>query len=817
VEYDYSICLSEVNTPTNDLCNNPITVPVSPTLTALPATSGSTYSSTSPNIPNWSGDVWYKFTATSTTHILQYESEQGCGYWLATRVWKGDDCDNLTLIYDRYNSYGLNANYLYNLTIGETYYISIYDNDKIPRCNFHFYIVTPPAPPSNDLCANAIAAPVNPSIECTQTVKGTMNWAQPNFGSYSCSDKLGEVWYKFTATSKLHHINIKNAANYSLLYPNITPILYADCDTIFDTGSGNNCYNSVIDTTQGFSHFEYRNLTIGKEYFIQLYHSTGNGEAFDVCVTTPPYTPNISCDEALALPVSDTSFCSNYLNQDFKFVKTAYSSSFGDYVKVGWFKFEAKTTRHRVEIKNLSQALNNQTKLYYTVLEDCDLSSAAVYFQNEWYTPTPDSIMRNLKIGQTYYVAVAINREDEWRYSTELGDFKFDIAVSTFPSNTFNDDPEYAQTIPVNGLWSCQNSTQGTTLDATPTLGISSGQCMTGTDDDVWYKFVAKKSQHFISIKNIKPEVGDVIDMNYELFTAATDGSFENNSLGCQESRQYTLGAWDLEEGRTYYLRIFTQYINGYSRCSFDVCITTPIVQDAPKGAVQTTLLAAKGAGGCEHTATASSIGATYSYEAGVLTGACEQISLPKDIWFKTEITSKKPKIAFKFNQFPTGAVPQVAAYRLKNGVLQAFSSNTCPFDTLNGMKQNDVILFRVWDALDKNFGTYEICVTETGIITSIDDDEATAENTNPIPAEIQLYPNPATDEITLQLQHLHHDHITTTISNLAGQTLYQQQYVNNENGALTLQIPITDLPASTYILVITDGAQRYYKKFVKM
>ncbi len=766
---------------------------------------------------NYTEGVWHSFKATSANIFLTISDFKGivpdisAGFPLAVTLFKGDNCSSKDPIqgYNLYPNPTSCQEYITDLEVNANYFLYVHSHNLIGTEYNYSICLSEANTPANDVCVNAITVPVSPTLTALPVTTGTTySSTSPDIPNWS-----GDVWYKFTATAKLHQVNIKNKNNYSYLSPTILPVLYQDCDTIFDTGSGNNCYLNAIDTTEGFLHYEYRNLTIGKEYFIQLF--SNYGDEFELCVTTPPYIPNSSCEEAFAVPVSDTSFCDTYSSQNIKSVKTSVVPSLNGYGKVAWFKFQAKTARHRVEIRNLKQDADLKTKLAYTIFENCTTTlDSFIFVQNEWYSTTPDSILRNLKIGATYYVKVEMIKQNSWQQDVDLGDFKFDIAVSTFPSNTFNDDPDYAVTIPVNGSWSCQNTVHGSTVDATPTR--SPNELCSGGDDDVWYKFVAKKSQHFISIKNVKPEVGDVIDMNYEVYRAKNDGTFENNSLGCQESRQYALGAWDFEEGRTYYLRIFTQYVNGYSRCSFDVCITTPIVQDAPKGAVQTTLLAAKGEGACQQTATSTSEGATYSYEAGVLTGTCEQILLPKDIWFKTEITTKKPKLAFKFNQFPTGAVPQVAAYRLKNGVLQAFSTNTCPFDTLNGLKQNDLIYFRVWDGLGKSFGTYEICVTEAGTITSIEEEEAT-ENNAPTPAEIQLYPNPATDDLTVALQYLHHDHITVRISNLAGQMLYQQQYVNNENGALTLHLPINELPASSYILVITDGAQRYYKKFVKM
>ena len=98
------------------------------------------------------------------------------------------------------------------LVVGNTYYIRVYSysGGSSYTGTFTLCITTPlppPPPPANDNCINAIIAPVNPALTCTNTVSGTtISATQYMNGCRGTADY--DVWYKFLATSVSHNISI---------------------------------------------------------------------------------------------------------------------------------------------------------------------------------------------------------------------------------------------------------------------------------------------------------------------------------------------------------------------------------------------------------------------------------------------------------------------------------------------------------------------------------------------------------------------------------------------------------------------------------
>lgn len=138
---------------------------------------------------------------------------------------------------------------------------------------------------SNDECANAIVAPVNPNTSCLQTVSGTVLGATGSLPASACTGTADDdVWFQFTATSTTHFVSFTNVAGSTT---NLNHALYSgSCGSLTQLY----CSDPNNSTANG--------LTIGQTYYIRVYTSTATANqttTFDLCIGTP-----VTCSDASA-------------------------------------------------------------------------------------------------------------------------------------------------------------------------------------------------------------------------------------------------------------------------------------------------------------------------------------------------------------------------------------------------------------------------------------------------------------------------------------------------------------------------------------
>lgn len=130
----------------------------------------------------------------------------------------------------------------------------------------------------NNDCANATEAPVNPGVDCLDSVTGTVTGATSSGTMASCNWQAPayDVWYSFTATEATHSISLSNMEG-GYYYMNIYE--GADCDTLTDIYCG---YDTAT-TVSG--------LTPGETYYIQVFadylDNPSAPTSFELCVLTP--------------------------------------------------------------------------------------------------------------------------------------------------------------------------------------------------------------------------------------------------------------------------------------------------------------------------------------------------------------------------------------------------------------------------------------------------------------------------------------------------------------------------------------------------
>jgi Secretion system C-terminal sorting domain len=173
-------------------------------------------------------------------------------------------------------------------------------------------------------------------------------------------------------------------------------------------------------------------------------------------------------------------------------------------------------------------------------------------------------------------------------------------AASPIPAN---DECSGAISLTVNADDLCGITTAGTTLGATASSETAPSCNATGTNDDVWYTFMATSTSHIIKITGVT--AGAV--MSTQVYTGSC-GSLALVAGGCSSSYPYTITG--LTSGTMYTVRVNTVSTLTNNKSNFVICVGSipgpPSNDDAP-GAIALTV-----GGGCT-TAPYSNISATQS------------------------------------------------------------------------------------------------------------------------------------------------------------------------------------------------------------
>lgn len=194
--------------PVNDDCVNAVSLTVNPDYDYAVVTAGTTLSATESmaaapcsGAPN--DDVWYSFVATNTSHQIKISNVVSLGTISSTdmyfQVLSGACSSTSSLLCS-----DPDTNVVNNLTIGDTYYIRVYtySSNVNAFCSFNIGIGTPPPPPANDECVNAITLTPG-AIFNDNAVVGTNSGATHNTNdptvtceSFNFTTNGKDVWYK---------------------------------------------------------------------------------------------------------------------------------------------------------------------------------------------------------------------------------------------------------------------------------------------------------------------------------------------------------------------------------------------------------------------------------------------------------------------------------------------------------------------------------------------------------------------------------------------------------------------------------------------
>ncbi len=349
----FRICVgTQPPPPSNDEASGAITLTTNSNFACATTTAGTTASATqSPDAaPSCSAtgindDVWYNFTATSTSHRISFSNTSNT---VAAALYSGAP-GSLAFITGACASTTLNAT---ALTIGQTYYVRVYTISATvgTYSNFDICIGTPPPPPANDECSGAVSLTVNADLNCGVLTQGTTESATastttptPSCFAASFDD---DVWFKFVATQPSHQVTITNVSGFS--------------DVITQIYSGS-CGGLVLVTCSDPENFSVGGLTIGQTYFVRVasYNSSApspNRSTFNICIGTPPSMSYVS---ATTTQSSTTTITAGSVNQQIVRLQVLVAGSNSPFLNMSQIDINtAGSTNPAVDIDSV--------KIYYT-------------------------------------------------------------------------------------------------------------------------------------------------------------------------------------------------------------------------------------------------------------------------------------------------------------------------------------------------------------------------------------------------------------------------------------------------------------------
>ncbi len=622
----FSLCLYNTTPPPNDDCANAIAISSSTTGVCTSTVVGDTYEATQSAEPACTGinddDVWYKFVASSSTCSLSLNAS--ASFNAVVEVFSGS-CGALTSLFCVNNNPfagGLETTHLTGLTIGNTYYIRVYDyfSSNAATTTFSLCLYNT-NPPPNDDCANAIAISSSTTGVCTSTVVGDTYEATQSAEPACTGNNNDDVWYKFVASSSTCSLTLNASASFNA----VVEVLSGSCGALTNLLCIND--NPFIGGTET-AHLT--GLTIGNTYFIRVYdyyYSSSATTTFSLCLynTTPP--PNDDCANAIAISSSTTGVCtSTVVGDTYEATQSAEPACTGINDDDVWYKFVASSSTCSLTL-NASASFNAVIEVFSG---SCGALTSLFCVDNNPFAGGTEYIhLNNLTIGNTYYIRV-------------FDYFSSNAATTTFSLCLFDTSPpandECAGAFNVTSALSCgSNTLAGTSMQATQSSSYT--PCAGNNLDDVWYKFTAVGTTQTLSV---------VSDNSNDIVVEVMSGACSNlTSIQCIDgaigggTESFVFGT--LTAGNNYYFRIYQYNYSPSVIPNFTICLQNSFVatpsNDNCSNAQTLTVTSI-----CTQTPTAGNTFNATQYLPGCSGNAND------DVWYKFVATSTDIKVLVRSN-----------------------------------------------------------------------------------------------------------------------------------------------------------------------
>ncbi|MDR6920541.1 T9SS type A sorting domain-containing protein [Chryseobacterium sp. 2987] len=481
------------NPPANDDCENAVQLTVNSNLNCGVTVAGTTLDATdsglapAPCYGTADDDVWYKFTATASIHVISLKNIVSVGSDNSTdmyfQVFNGT-CGNLTSI----KCSDPEENIVRDLTPGETYYIRVYSYYGAGRAQtFNICVGMLPPPVANDECSGAVTLTVNADLFCGNKTSGTTIGGTDS-GIDPCEGESDDdVWYKFTAVETSHAISLSNVDSIYGYDSPMFEIFSGSCGALTSIGC------SDYETSQILT-----GLNPGETYYIRIFSDAEGFNTFDICIGTLPDAPpaNDECSGAVALTVNSDMSCSNKISgHTAEATDSGIDPCDGEADDDVWYKFTAVGTSHIVSISNVA-AVSGYGGAFFEVFSGaCDTLTNIVCSDYEDY-----QVLSGLTPGETYYIRV---------FSMYDGAITFDLCVGTLPPAPANDACSGALSATVFPY----SYTQADAAGATNNDGFIESCTDEGMNDGTWFTFTGTGSTFDISVtmpsgSSFDPKIG---------------------------------------------------------------------------------------------------------------------------------------------------------------------------------------------------------------------------------------------------------------------------------------------------------------------
>ncbi|MEO7172736.1 fibronectin type III domain-containing protein [Flavobacterium sp.] len=529
----------------NDTCSQAIALIVNPSLVCTTSTTGSTIGATD---NNETGDctagaekaIWYKFTATNSTHYINVDGIAGfdvvvgalttCG---SATLPTGGGCTNAT------TDDGIETLTLTGLTVGVTYYVQVYDSNGDTTANAFTICVTTPAPPVNNQCANATTLPCSTS----NLAGSTANALSYTHGTGCLMSNYG-AWYTFVGDGNSSTISVTTTANDIELSISIGSCGSLSNITCQDSALSNGTETTTITTAVGVTYYIY----IANWYSSGTSTDTGSFTISRTCVV--PYNP--------CTTIPNIAACGSSKSVTIASGTGGYSTS-----SCGWstpgveqiYTFTpASTGNFSITQSSSFDFIDYQFK---PVSSGCS-STGWTCIDALYGADTSPSF--TLTAGVQYYILL----DPE---ASTGGNVNFTINC---PSAALSND-EPCSAISLNVNTSCSYSTY-TNSGAAASGGITAPGCASYSGGDVWFSAVVPPT----GVLTVDMQTGVMTDSGMA-FYSGTCGSLTLLECDDDDSTNGTMSNISmvgLTVGQTIFIRVW-EYGND-NNGTFGICATTP-------------------------------------------------------------------------------------------------------------------------------------------------------------------------------------------------------------------------------------------------
>lgn len=359
-----------------------------------------------------------------------------------------------------------------------------------------------------------------------------------------------------------------------------------------------------------------------------------------------------------------------------------------------------------------------------------------------------------------------------------------------------NDDCVGAVMLTVNPDYACGVTTSGTTVSATASTETAPTCGATGTNDDVWFKFIATNTAHRIVLSNVSGST--------DMAMAAYSGSCGSLvQVLCSDPN--TMDLTGLIVGQEYKVRVWTYTSTATTTATFNICVGTPPpppANDNCSGAI----LLTPGATFAQNPLTATTVGATLTTDATATT-AC-QTTRYADTWYSVVVpasgsitietaTTAGTAVTDTVMGVYTGSCGSLVSVGCNDDILAG--TNNFSKVSLTGQTPGQTLLIGVWNYSSSNNGAFQISAYDASLSTS---------ETAQVKNDVTVYPNPFADILNISdVKNVK----SVSVIDIAGRLI---KTIEKPSSALQLR----ELKSGMYIVVLNmnDGSKQTIKAIKK-